>query len=176
VGPVFNIDGKTAKIQMDSSQAVAVRLKPTTPATATPTPVPTTTPTRVPTATPRPTYTPFPTYKPAPIPTATLRPTYTPRPKPTARVTKSTYREILVVTPTPPRTPKPTRTPNPYNFHMKGLDYSHDGKYQLAINEFTTHIRLAPKTPNIAICIGVMPTANRANTSGPSRTMKRSFS
>ena len=26
VGPVFNIDGKTAKIQMDSSQSVAVRL------------------------------------------------------------------------------------------------------------------------------------------------------
>ena len=46
VGPVFNIDGKTAKIQMDSSQSVAVRLKLTTPPTATPTatPVPTPTP------------------------------------------------------------------------------------------------------------------------------------
>ena len=42
VGPVFNIDGKTAKIQMDSSQTVAVRLKLTTPptATATDTPIP----------------------------------------------------------------------------------------------------------------------------------------
>jgi hypothetical protein len=60
VGPVFNIDGKTANIQMDSSQTVAVRLKSTTPATATPTPVPT--------ATPRPTYTPRPT--PTQTPTA----------------------------------------------------------------------------------------------------------
>jgi hypothetical protein len=40
VGPVFNIDGKTAQIQMDSSQAVEVRLKLTTPATATPTDTP----------------------------------------------------------------------------------------------------------------------------------------
>ena len=42
VGPVFNIDGTTAQIQMDSSQAVAVRLKPTSPGampTNTPTPV-----------------------------------------------------------------------------------------------------------------------------------------
>jgi uncharacterized membrane protein (UPF0127 family) len=46
VGPVFNpskcpgcfIDGTTAKIQMDSSQMVAVRLKLTTPPTATPVP------------------------------------------------------------------------------------------------------------------------------------------
>ena len=30
VGPVFNIDGKTSQIQMDSSQTVAVRLKLTT--------------------------------------------------------------------------------------------------------------------------------------------------
>ena len=36
VGPVFNIDGKTAQVEMDSSQAVAVRLKLTTPHTATP--------------------------------------------------------------------------------------------------------------------------------------------
>mgnify|MGYP000486398315 CR=1 FL=1 len=43
VGPVFNIDGKTAKIQMDSSQTVAVRLKSTTPTnTPTDTPAPAT--------------------------------------------------------------------------------------------------------------------------------------
>ena len=39
VGPVYNIDGTTAQIKMDYNQAVAVRLKPTTPPTATPTPV-----------------------------------------------------------------------------------------------------------------------------------------
>ena len=45
VGPVFNIDGTTAQIQMDSSQTVAVRLKSTTPiATPAATPVPTATP------------------------------------------------------------------------------------------------------------------------------------
>ena len=53
VGPVYNIDGTTAQIQMDSSKAVAVRLKATTPLTVTPTPVPTVTP--LPTATPQPT-------------------------------------------------------------------------------------------------------------------------
>ena len=49
VGPVFNIDGNTAQIQMDSSQSVAVRLKSTTPE---PTPEPTREPTRTPTPTP----------------------------------------------------------------------------------------------------------------------------
>ena len=47
VGPVYNIDGTTAQIKMDSSLEVAVRLNPTTPTS--------TTPTTVPTATPRPT-------------------------------------------------------------------------------------------------------------------------
>ena len=40
VGPVYNIDGTTAQIQMDSSQAVAVRLKLTTRRTAIATPTP----------------------------------------------------------------------------------------------------------------------------------------
>ena len=53
VGPVYNIGGTTAQIKMDYSQAVAVRLKPTTRPTPTPTTVPTTSPN--PTATPRPT-------------------------------------------------------------------------------------------------------------------------
>ena len=35
VGPVFNIDGTTAQIEMDSSQTIAVRLKLTTPPTVT---------------------------------------------------------------------------------------------------------------------------------------------
>ena len=42
VGPVFNIDGMTAQIEMDSSQTVAVRLKSTSPGvmpTNIPTPV-----------------------------------------------------------------------------------------------------------------------------------------
>jgi hypothetical protein len=59
VGPVYNRDGNTAQIQMDSTLEVAVRLKPTTPPTATPTTVPTATPqltvTPWPMATPRPT-------------------------------------------------------------------------------------------------------------------------
>jgi len=67
VGPVFNIDGKTAKIQMDSSQAVAVRLKLPTHPTATPVVAPpTSTSTPTPTDTPMPTYTPFPTEPPTP--------------------------------------------------------------------------------------------------------------
>ena len=40
VGPVFNIDGTTAQIEMVSSQSVAVRLKLTIPPTATPNPKP----------------------------------------------------------------------------------------------------------------------------------------
>jgi len=120
VGPVFNIDGKTANIRMDSSQTVAVRLKSTTPATATPTPVPTTTP--------RPTESPF--------PTATPMPTYTPRPTPTARV--------IFVTPTPTPTPRPTPTPNADSYSDKGYAFYEDGTYQQAINEFTTAIRLNP--------------------------------
>ena len=72
-GPVFNIDGNTAQIQMDSSQSVAVRLKSTTPKP------PAATPTTIPTSTPMPTYTPF--------PAATPRPTYASAPTPTPRPT-----------------------------------------------------------------------------------------
>ena len=61
VGPVFNIYGTTAQIQMDSSQTGAVRLKSTTPIAA-------------PAATPVPTPTPEPTATPTPVSTATLRP------------------------------------------------------------------------------------------------------
>ena len=57
VGPVYNIDGTTAQIEMDSSQSVAVRLISTAPPTTTPTLVPTVTPTLAPTVTPRPTAT-----------------------------------------------------------------------------------------------------------------------
>ena len=67
VGPVFNIDGTTAQIQMDSSQTVAVRLKLPTPPTATSVVAPpTSTSTPTPTDTPKPTYTPFPTEPPTP--------------------------------------------------------------------------------------------------------------
>ena len=82
IGPAFNIAGRTAQIEMVSSQSVAVRMKLTTPPSATPTdtPIPTNTPIprRAVPYTPRPTSTPHPT------------PTYTPRP-----------------TPTPPATPTP---------------------------------------------------------------------
>ena len=93
-----------------------------------PTPTPTPTPTPVPTATPRPTYTPF--------PTATPRPTYTPRPTPTARV--------IVVTPAPTPTRRPTPTGSASSYYDKGQQYNEDGKYQLAVNAFTTAIQLNP--------------------------------
>ena len=79
-------------------------------------------PTHVPTANPRPTYTPL--------------PTYTPRPTPKARV--------ILATPTPTPTRRPTPTPNSGYYFDKGHDYGRDGKYQLAINEYTTAIRLNP--------------------------------
>ena len=66
IGPVFNVNGTTAKIEMDSSQAVAVRLKLPTPPTATPVVTPPTS-TSTPTDTPMPTYTPFPTEPPKPV-------------------------------------------------------------------------------------------------------------
>jgi len=145
IGPVFNVDGTTAKIEMDSSQSIAVRLKPTTPPTATPTdtpipptdtPVPTPTPTSEPTATPRPTYAPFPTYTPFPTPTATPRPTYTPRATPTARV--------IFVTPTPTPTRRPTPTLNSAYYFNKGYDEIRDGKYESAISSYTIGIQLNP--------------------------------
>ena len=112
VGPVFNIDGKTAKIQMDSSQTVAVRLKSTTPTnTPTDTPIP---PTPIP-----PTDTPIP---PTATPYPPVRPTPTPFPK--ANVIKATL------------------TPSPHSHYRKGKEYKDDGKYQLAIDEFTNAIRL----------------------------------
>ena len=84
--------------------------------------VPTPIPTHVPYANPRPTYTPL--------------LTYTPRPTPTARV--------ILATPTPTPTRRPTTTPNSGYYFDKGRDYGRDGKYQLAINEYTTAIRLNP--------------------------------
>jgi type VI secretion system protein VasI len=61
VGPVFNIEGKRAKIQMDSSRTVAIRLKRAPP-----------------TSSPRRTNTPFPTA--TPVPSATQSPTTTTTP------------------------------------------------------------------------------------------------
>ena len=134
VGPVHGVSGKTAKIDMDASLTVIVRLvqekaptiappslKPSAALTRslltpdapipspTPTqmPVPTATPTPVPTATP----TPVPTATPTPVPTATPTPipTATPTPIPPATPTP-----IPPVPPTPePPTPVPTPTPMP---------------------------------------------------------------
>ena len=46
--------------------------------------------------------------------------------------------------PTTTVTPRPTHTPNASSYYDKGEDYFNDGKYQLAVNEFTTAIRLNP--------------------------------
>ena len=80
----------------------------------------------------------------APIPTSTMVPpsatpvaTATPRPTYTPAATYTPY-------PTPIPTPRPTLTPSAYSYYAKGEDYYNDGKYQLAINEFTTAIRLNP--------------------------------
>ena len=82
---------------------------------------------------PSPTSTPWPTYTPFPTPTATPRPTYTPFPTPTA-----------TPTPTPTRMPPPTPT-----YSSKGEAYYGDGKYQLAINEYTAAIRLNPSSSGV---------------------------
>ena len=74
VGPVYNIDGITAQIQMDASLEVVVRLIPTIPPTATPI--------TVSTATPRP-FTPWL----MDLSTATPRPKATPRPTATPKET-----------------------------------------------------------------------------------------
>ena len=124
VGPVFNIDGMTAQIEMDSSQPVAVRLKLTTPPTATPTdtPIP---PTADPTDTPAPA-----TATPTPTPQV-IRVTATPLP--TARVIR--------VTATPmPRTPTPTSTAR-YHYN-DGLNHYRNGRYKQAINAFNNAIRM----------------------------------
>jgi tetratricopeptide (TPR) repeat protein len=127
VGPVFNIDGKTANIQMDSSQSVAVRLKLTTPPAATPTDTPIPPADRpIP-----PTATPLPTPTPTPEPTATLRPTNKPFP---------TYTPFPTLTPTP----RPTATPTDLSYFEMGLDYYNDGKYQQAIDKFDEAIQLDP--------------------------------
>jgi len=135
VGPVFNVDGKTAKIEMDSSQAIAVILKLTIPPTATPR--------LVPTATPRPTYTPLPTYTPFPTPTATPRPTYTPFPTATPRPTYTprptpTARVIFV-------TPQPTPTGSASSYYNKGDEYHDAENWAMAIEQFTLAIRINPQ-------------------------------
>ena len=71
-----------------------------------------------------------PTATPTPVPA----PTYTPQPTPTARV--------IFVSPTPTRRPPPT--PSASSYYNKCKDYSADGKYQLAVNEFNKAIRLVP--------------------------------
>ncbi len=98
------------------------------------TPTATATPTTIPTSTPMPTYTPF--------PTATPRPTYTPRPTPTARVIVVT--PTFTPRPTPTRTPRPTPTPDASFYFDKAYDYYDDGKYQLAVDEYTKAIQLDP--------------------------------
>ena len=140
-GPVFNIDGSTAQVKMDSSQSVAVRLvqegaardgqaakDPTNTPVPTWTPVPTPTqtepvqptatptPRRLPTATPTrvptPTLTRLPTATPTRAPTATPTPTPTPTRLPTATPTR-------VPTPTPTPTPRPTPHPG-YSLYING--------------------------------------------------------
>jgi len=41
-------------------------------------------------------------------------------------------------------TPRPPPTPNAFSYYDKGKDYFNEGKYQLAIDEFTTAIQLNP--------------------------------
>jgi len=111
VGPVINIDGTTAQIEMNSSQSVAVLLKSTTPLTTMPTS----------------NYTPIP-------PTKTL-------------ISKSTKVPKPLVRPTPvptsvPLLPAPKGSASSY--FEKGEGYSLDGKYRLAIVEFSTAIMLNP--------------------------------
>ena len=48
--------------------------------------------------------------------------------------------------PVPPTaTPRPTPTPNALSYYVQGIKYFSNGKYQLAINELTTAIRLEPE-------------------------------
>jgi uncharacterized repeat protein (TIGR02543 family) len=110
VGPVFNIDGTTAQIEMVSSQSVVVRLKLTTPPTATSTGTSTLRP--KPIATPKPLV--RPTLTPTPVPK--LRPPATKVPKPLVRPTP--VPTVVPWLPLPSKVPKwmqpfvnPTPTP-----------------------------------------------------------------
>ena len=110
VGPVYDAAEETAKIDMDSSHTVALRLVRTAPtptptsrraATPTLTPVPspptptTTAPVATPTPLPRPRPTPTPTVKPRPAATATPLP----RPIPTLTAAPTTLRPTPTVSP-----------------------------------------------------------------------------
>jgi hypothetical protein len=130
IGPVFNVDGTTAKIEMDSSQSIAVRLKPTTRGA-----MPTNIPTPIVGMIPAPTAV---VATPAPIPTATSFPTpkvirLTAAPLPTARVIRVTATPI-------PRTPTPS--PTALSHHNDGQNHYRNGRYTQAINAYTNAIRM----------------------------------
>jgi len=147
VGPVYNIDGTTAQIQMDSSKAVAVRLKATTLLTVTPTPGPTVTPTPGPTVTP----TPGPTVTPTPGPTVTPRPTATPQP--TVKTSADSYFDngmeyfddenwSMAVEEFTLAIQIKFRLEDAY--FNRGYAYNNLGQYQNAITDFTKAILIAP--------------------------------
>lgn len=121
IGPVYGITGKTARIEMNSSLTVIVKLiQVNEPAVSDVVPAqvkanqlePTVAPTAPPTATARVimvTATPSPTIPPTdtPPPTLTPRPTATPRPTPT-RTPRPTSTRKPTATPWPTNTPEPT--------------------------------------------------------------------
>ena len=51
---------------------------------------------------------------------------------------------MIFVTPTRIPTLRPPPTPGASSYYNKGKDYFDDGKYKLAVNEFTTAIQLNP--------------------------------
>ena len=119
---------------MDSSQSIAVKLKPTATGAT-----PTNTPTPVAVMAPTPT-----TVVATPSPTAkVIRVTVTPRPtlKPTPT------RWIVTTTPIPTYTPRPTVGPTTNRAlldatlsYTKGMKYYRDGMYDQAISELTVYI------------------------------------
>ena len=80
------------------------------------------------------------------------------------------FRTEPTLTPIP--TPGPTLTPSAYSNYAKGEDYFGDGKYQLAINEFTSAIRLNPNYTDAYWYRGVA-YYHLGNPCGQSRTTTR---
>ena len=136
VGPVFNIDGTTAQIEMDSSQAVAVRLKLATPRTAIATPEARFTEEKSSQLTSIPRLT---AKEPATVGLAVNRAKWH---------SNEADKALQLRHPAPTPTRRPPPTPGASSYYNKGIDYYDDGKYQLAVNEFTTAIRLNPSFTN----------------------------
>ena len=110
IGPVYRAEDRTAKIDMDDSYTVVVRLVPVAAPTATPVPSPS--PTAIPAIPRPPTVSPLPTASPTAtaVPTPTARPAAITARAPTARPPAATTAPAATARPPATRAPAPTAT------------------------------------------------------------------